>query len=73
MGAGAVLEILYRVFPLKGEPAMTRFAARELATAHWFDISRARRDLGYEPLVSIEEGLARTKAWLGEMGMSALK
>ncbi len=72
-GAGAVLEMLYRVFPLKGEPAMTRFAARELATAHWFDISRARTDLGYQPLVSIEEGLARTKAWLGEMSMSALK
>jgi hypothetical protein len=28
---------------------MTRFVARELATAHWFDISAARRDLGYVP------------------------
>jgi hypothetical protein len=28
-----------------------------LATAHWFNISAARRDFGYVPSVSIEEGL----------------
>ena len=41
---------------------MTRFVARELTTAHWFDIAAARRDLGYEPKVSIEEGLKRLAA-----------
>ncbi len=64
MGGG--LELLYNLFPLKGEPPMTRFAARELATSHWFDISRAKQDLGYQPLVSIEEGLVRMKRWLNE-------
>ncbi len=43
---------------------MTRFLARELATAHWFDLAAARRDLLYEPRVSIEEGLRRLEAWL---------
>jgi nucleoside-diphosphate-sugar epimerase len=38
---------------------MTPFVARNFATPHWFDISAARRDLGYEPEVSIEEGLRR--------------
>ena len=38
---------------------MTRFLAKQLSTAHWFDISAARRDLGYSPDVSIEEGLKR--------------
>jgi hypothetical protein len=28
---------------------MTRFVAAELAKDHWFDISAARRDLGYAP------------------------
>jgi nucleoside-diphosphate-sugar epimerase len=28
-----------------------------------FDISKARRVLGYEPKVPLEEGLARTCAW----------
>jgi 2-alkyl-3-oxoalkanoate reductase len=43
---------------------MTRFVADELSTAHWFDISAAKRDLGYNPEVSIEEGLERLQKWL---------
>ena len=57
--AGSLLEIVYRTCGLSGEPPMTRFVARQLASAHWFDISAARRDLGYEPVVSTEEGLRR--------------
>jgi len=57
--AGAVFEYLYRIFPTGGGPRMTPFVARNFATPHWFDISAARRDLGYEPEVSIEEGLRR--------------
>ena len=55
--AGMLFEALYRLLRLKGEPPITRFVARQLATAHWFDISAARRDLGYAPLVSTDEGL----------------
>lgn len=54
--AGGLMEALWRVFPLKGEPPMTRFVAKEMATDHWFNISAARRDLGYHPLVSVEQG-----------------
>lgn len=61
---GTICEKLWAWLKLSGEPPMTRFVARELATAHWFDISAARRDLEYEPEVSIGEGLARLKAWL---------
>ena len=57
--AGWVLEKVYSLFKLTGEPAMTRFLASQLSTSHWFDISAARRDLGYEPRVSLEEGLKR--------------
>jgi nucleoside-diphosphate-sugar epimerase len=62
--AGALLEGGYRLLGIRQEPPMTRFVARELATAHWFDISAARRDLGYAPRVSTEEGLKRLAAWL---------
>ncbi len=62
--AGAVLEIIYSLFRLKREPQMTRFLAKELATAHWFDISAAKKDLGYTPPVSTEEGLRRLEQWL---------
>ena len=43
---------------------MTRFLARQLSTTHWFNIDAARRDLGYEPRVSIAEGLRRLEQWL---------
>lgn len=62
--AGAILERIYKLFRLRSEPPMTRFVARQLATSHWFNISAARRDLGYEPLVTLEEGLRRLAAVL---------
>ena len=61
---GAVMEGIYKTFGIEREPQMTRFLAEELATAHWFDISAARKDLGYEPKVSIKEGLERLQEWL---------
>jgi nucleoside-diphosphate-sugar epimerase len=46
---GAVLETTWRLFRFKSEPPMTRFVATMIGTSHWFDISAARRDLGYDP------------------------
>ena len=63
---GALMEWVYRTFGISGEPRMTRFVARELATSHWFDISAAKRDLGYTADISIEEGMTRLKTWLTE-------
>lgn len=61
---GAVMEGLWTLLPLKGEPPMTRFLAEQLATTHWYDISAARRDFGYVPQVSFDEGLRRlAQAW----------
>jgi nucleoside-diphosphate-sugar epimerase len=57
--SGWFFEIIYTLFRIKKEPPMTRFLAKQLSTAHWFDISAARRDIGYNPDVSIEEGLKR--------------
>ncbi len=63
--AGFVAEVVYRALGVVDrEPPITRFIAHELCTAHWFDIAAARRDLGYVPRVSIEEGLRRLKASL---------
>ncbi len=61
---GVVCEALWGTLRLAGEPPMTRFVAHELATAHWFDISAARRDFGYDPEVSLDEGLERLSEWL---------
>jgi 2-alkyl-3-oxoalkanoate reductase len=64
LAAGAILETIWRILGLPDEPPMTRFVAREMATAHWFDISAARRDIGYHPEISIDEGLKRLENWL---------
>lgn len=63
-GMGWLLETIYAVFRPREEPPLTRFVARELTTAHWFDITAARRDLGYEPKISLDEGLSRLSIWL---------
>lgn len=55
---GALCEAAWRVLPLAGEPPITRFIAAELAKDHWFDLSAARRDLGYTPRVTMAEGTA---------------
>jgi 2-alkyl-3-oxoalkanoate reductase len=61
---GFFLEKIYSGLHLAGEPPMTRFIADALARSHWFDISAARRDLGYTPTVSTAVGLERLAAWL---------
>jgi 2-alkyl-3-oxoalkanoate reductase len=61
---GAVSELVYRGLRLPGEPLMTRFLAEQLATAHWFDISAAKRDFGYVPTVSIDEGMDKLRDYL---------
>jgi len=65
---GAVCEWMYRILPLKGEPPVTRFMVEELTTAHWYDNSAARRDLGYKPIVSMEEGMIRLQQWIRKEG-----
>lgn len=54
---GWVLESLYRLFRIDGEPLVTRFLARELSTSHWFDISAARNDFDYVPEITFDEGM----------------
>lgn len=64
--AAVICEAAYRQLQLKGEPPLTRFLVDELATSHWYDISAAKRLLGYRPEVSMEEGLERLKEWLNK-------
>ncbi len=58
---GHVMELAWALLPLPGEPPLTPFLVEQLSSAHWYDISAARRDLGYEPAISIEEGLSRLR------------
>lgn len=61
---GLVFEALYTLFRIRKEPLMTRFLSNQLGKSHYFDISAARRDFGYVPRVSLDEGMSRLVAWL---------
>lgn len=60
----AVIEGVWGLLRIKAEPPLTRFVVSQLSTAHWYDISAARRDLGYAPKVSYAEGMERLRAWV---------
>lgn len=52
-------ETVAKVTRSEREPRLTRFVVSEMSTAHWFNIAAARRDFGYVPKVSLDEGLRR--------------
>ena len=52
-------ELIYQVLPLQGNPRLTRFLAGQLTYSHYFNISKAKRDLSYSPQVSTLEGLEK--------------
>ena len=63
---GWFLETTYRIFGISTEPAITLFLAQQLSTSHWYNISAARQDFGYEVDVSLEEGMKRLRAWVSK-------
>lgn len=62
---GRLMEWFYSATGKTEEPRMTRFLAAQLATSHYFDISAARRDFGYEARISTAEGMQRLANWCG--------
>lgn len=62
----AAAELIAR--PLRREPPLRREMVDAFLVSRTFDISRARRSLGYEPTVGIDEGMARAVAWYRENG-----
>jgi nucleoside-diphosphate-sugar epimerase len=64
LAAGWVFETVHRMGGSRGEPRLSRWIVREMMTSHWFDISAARRDLGYEPTGDVDVGMAALADWL---------
>jgi hypothetical protein len=53
---------------LGDKPPMTRDTLDGVATHRYFDTSKATRDLGHTPSVTIAEGLRTTVEWLAGTG-----
>jgi UDP-glucose 4-epimerase len=63
-----VLELVAALNRLLGTNLVPKHAPARVGDVRYSqaDISRARRDLGYEPAVTFEEGLGRTLRWYQE-------
>ena len=69
MLAARMMETPHRVLKLGGRPLLTRHAVLLLGRNQEFPIAKAREDFGFEPAISLEEGLDRSVAWLRESGL----
>jgi hypothetical protein len=52
------MEAVWRVFRIDGEPPITRQTLRMIGMPFTLNISRARKELGYQPVVTWESGIA---------------
>lgn len=66
--AGGFAELIWKLFKKAGEPPITRFVAVELAKDHYFDLTAAKRDLGFTPAYDMQDALDETIADLKERG-----
>lgn len=64
--AASALEFIYSLIPYSPEPPLTRLSVSMMANSSTVDISAAKNELGYQPKVSIEEGVGRFLKWWKE-------
>lgn len=53
-----VLEGAWRLFGVRRQPPLTRFAAEMMSASVTVDTGRARQELGYMPVITVDDGLA---------------
>lgn len=56
---------------LNDEDGLSRFSIRYMVTHHYFNITKAKRDLGWSPKVSLKEGIKLTIADLAKQANTA--
>jgi nucleoside-diphosphate-sugar epimerase len=61
--AATVIEFIYTLIPYSPEPPLTRLTVSMLAHSTTLDITAAKTELGYQPKVSVEEGVERFLRW----------
>ena len=64
----ALMEFIYRAGKSKKPPVLTRFAVAALAGSRSYSIEKARRELGYEPSVDLDEGMREMADWVKLLG-----
>jgi nucleoside-diphosphate-sugar epimerase len=65
--AACGLETAYRLGGIQRRPPLTRYLVAHLSRDYSFSIAKARRELGYEPQVGVDEAIERTAVWYKKM------
>ena len=68
--AASAIEFIYSLIPYSPEPPLTRLSVSMMANDTTLDISAAKNELGYQPKVSVEEGVGRFLKWWKEANPS---
>lgn len=72
LALAATTEIIFHLFTLgRVSPPLSRLHVHYMKEGAWFHIGKAREILGYEPLVSTDEGIKRTVSWFNQKLLSA--
>lgn len=66
--AAFLLELIGRTLNRPRPPTITRYAVSLIGRPTQFSIDKARRELGWQPRVGIQEGVERTLKWFREEG-----
>lgn len=69
---GIFFEIFYNIFCFLGEPPMTRFVASQLGHSHFFNISAAKNDFGYQTIIANEKAIEKTVQYFDKKRSEAL-
>ena len=59
LGAAAIVEAAAGALRLERPPPVTRYGVRFVSCHARYDLGKARRELGYEPVVSFRQGVSR--------------
>jgi nucleoside-diphosphate-sugar epimerase len=62
----AVLEAVYRALPSQPEPPLTCYSVFVISQNATLDISAAKKELGYQPKISMDEGFEKFVRWWQE-------
>ncbi len=64
----SLLELSHRIAGIKKPPVVTRFAVAAIAGSRTYSIENAKKDLGYDPKIGLEEGMSDLSKWVDILG-----
>ncbi len=64
----SLMEFVFKFVGSKNPPVLTRFAVAALAGSRSYSIEKAKKELGYKPIIALEQGLDELRSWVQSIG-----